>query len=154
MRWLRMQWMSLGGRSVTWFSSIANKHVGANSTSIRIKNFPADLPVQPAVRAPLSLATANQKEITGHKVALSIKRFQAHATDVGSPSVQIAVATEKIINLARHLTMHKKDKHSNRGFQMLTARRKSMMQYLKRRDLSKFKETVSALGLDKEASHI
>ena len=154
MRWFRVQNAFCGAAARGWFSSVASKNAGTSSTTIRIKNFPTDLPVQPAARVPLSLATANQKEITGHKVALSIKRFQAHATDVGSPSVQIAVATEKIINLARHLTMHKKDKHSNRGFQMLTARRKSMMQYLKRKDLAKFKETVSALGLDKEASHI
>jgi len=125
-------------------------------TTIRLKDFPSSLAARlpPLVATPLSLATANQKEITGHKISLSIKKFQSHATDSGSAAVQIAVATEKILNMVRHTALHKKDKASNRGFQMMVARRKKMMQYLKRTDFEQFKLVVGALNLSREASHL
>ena len=62
--------------------------------------------------------------------------------------------TEKVMNLARHHSMHKKDKLSNRGFQILIARRRKMMQYLKRTDIKEFDRVVKLLGLEKEASNL
>ena len=123
---------------------------------IRLKEFPSSLlgRASPLAVLPLSLATANQKDITAHKISLSIKKFQSHATDSGSAAVQIAVATEKILNMVRHTALHRKDKHSNRGFQIMVARRKKMMKYLKRTNLEQFKLLVSALGLEREASHL
>lgn len=103
---------------------------------------------------PLSLRTANQSEITKHKIELAVEKFKLHSSDTGSAPVQIAVMTEKIHNMARHFTQHKKDKHSARGFQILVARRKKMMQYLKRYDFEAFKSTIISLGLQKEASHL
>jgi small subunit ribosomal protein S15 len=103
---------------------------------------------------PLSLRTANQSELTKHKIGLAIEKFKSHTSDTGSAAVQIAVMTEKIHNLARHYTQHKKDKHSARGFQILIARRKKTMQYLKRYDFEAFKSTIISLGLQKEASHL
>lgn len=135
--------------------STAPSSSSSNSApTIRLRDFPAHLNVATNVALPISLATANQKEITEYKIGLCIKKFQMHVTDSGSAAVQIAVATEKILNMARHSAMHKKDKHSNRGFQMMVARRKKMMIYLKRTDLQKFKETVIALKLEREASHL
>ena len=124
------------------------------SSTIRIKQFPSNLKVPSMAAIPISLGTACQKDITSYKVSLAFQKFQKHVTDSGSPTVQIAVATEKILNMARHTAVHRKDKHSNRGFQMMVARRKKMMKYLKRTDFQTFKETVAALGLEKEASHI
>jgi small subunit ribosomal protein S15 len=103
---------------------------------------------------PLSLTTANQKEVTSYKIRSKIQKFQLHDSDCGSASVQIAVMTEKITNLARHFALHKKDKHSWRGFQMLISRRKQMLIYLKRSDFAKFRETVTTLNLQKEAASI
>ena len=56
MRWFRVQNAFGGAAGRGWFSSVASKHAGTSSTTIRIKNFPADLPVQPAARVPLSKA--------------------------------------------------------------------------------------------------
>ena len=89
-----------------------------------------------------------------HKISLAMMKFQGHATDCGSAAVQIAVATEKIHNMVRHTAVHKKDRHSNRGFQMMVARRKKMMKYLKNTDLQRFKEVVAQLGLEREASNV
>jgi len=122
------------------------------SKTIRKTDFA--LPVSELVLPSISLATASQKEITSFKIGQAINRFKLHATDAGSAQVQIAVMTEKILNMARHMTMHKKDKHSNRGFQMLAARRKKMMSYLKRTNLEKFKSVIKALGLEREGQHV
>ena len=84
----------------------------------------------------------------------------------------VALMTEKVLNLVRHFTIHKKDKHSKRGFevsyflnnynmslnlfyfQMLISRRRGMLKYLKLKDINMFKETVVELGLQKEAANI
>lgn len=103
---------------------------------------------------PLSLTTANQKEKTSYKIRSALHKFQLHDSDCGSASVQVAVMTEKISNLARHFAQHKKDKHGWRGFQMLISRRKQMLIYLKRSDFAKFRETVFALNLQKEVASL
>ena len=77
-----------------------------------------------------------------------------HDADTGSAPAQIAAMTERIQNMTRHFTMHKKDKHSIRGFQLLVSRRKKMLEYLKRSDFNLFKETVKTIGLQKEALNI
>lgn len=117
-----------------------------------ISNFTQN--VDASVLPAFSLATASNMEVVQHKKSLAVAKFKAHSTDTGSAPVQIAVMTEKILNLAKHAIAHKKDKHSIRGYQILLARRKKMMKYLKRKDFELFKETVTALGLEKEASHI
>jgi small subunit ribosomal protein S15 len=66
-----------------------------------------------------SLATANQEEITAHRISLAIAKYKKHDSDTGSAIVQLAVMTEKIYNLARHFAMHKKDKAGGRGFQVI-----------------------------------
>lgn len=68
-----------------------------------------------------SLATANQQEVTQHKIMLAIQKYKEHENDTGSAIVQLAVMTEKIYNLARHFAMHKKDKAGQRGFQVSTS---------------------------------
>lgn len=118
----------------------------------KICDFRASLPSD--IAKPVSLSTASQQEITKYKIQQAIRNIQAHGGDTGSAPVQIAVMTEKIVNLARHFTVHKKDKHSQRGFLMLLAQRRKMMKYLKTYDFDGYKHTVKSLGLEKEASHI
>ena len=124
----------------------------ATAGEIAIPYFKAtvDEQVMPAV----SLSTAANQEIVQHKKSLAVTKYRKHATDTGSAPVQIATMTEDVLNLARHALQHKKDKHSMRGYQILLARRKKMMIYLKRKDLQSFKETVAALGLENEAKNI
>lgn len=148
--------------SLRLLSSMAKKAPKAGSPSpitpildpaaIRLRDFPATPPG--AYMVPLTLQTASNKEIVQHRVNLALAAFQQHKTDSGSASVQIAVATEKILNMARHCTLFKKDKHSARGFAMMVSRRKKMMRYLKHSDLPTFKSTVARLKLEKEASHV
>lgn len=124
-------------------------------SGIKLSNFKMqELISNSTIAIPLSLATANQKEITRHKIAHVISKFQKQEADTGSASVQIAVMTEKILCLARHFNVHRKDHASARGFQSLISRRKRMLAYLKRSNFEKFKETVTALGLRKEAIDI
>jgi len=148
----RIQTMQMHSSAVRYMSEASSPSGNASTADIAIPYFKAtvDEQVLPAV----SLATAANQEIVQHKKSLAVAKYRKHATDTGSAPVQIATMTEDVFNLARHALQHKKDKHSMRGYQILLARRKKMMIYLKRKDLQLFKETVAALGLENEAKHI
>ena len=98
--------------------------------------------------------TASSKDLLRARMVATRENFRKHATDSGSTSVQIAIMTEKIKNLSRHAVMHKKDKASIRGFQILLSKRRKLMKYLKRTDLEEFKTVTASLDILKEASHI
>lgn len=102
----------------------------------------------------LDTRTACQKQITGAKVTAAVLKFQKHKVDTGSSAVQIAVLTEKIISLARHFAIHKKDHHSKRGFQKLISKRRQLMKHLRRSDFDGFATTIKALNLEKEAKQL
>lgn len=76
-----------------------------------------------------------------------IKEFATQKTDTGSPEVQVAVLTERIVNLTGHLGTHKKDFHSRRGLLMLVSRRRSLLDYLKRVDETRYLKLIERLGL-------
>jgi small subunit ribosomal protein S15 len=76
-----------------------------------------------------------------------IKEFATQKTDTGSPEVQVAVLTERIVNLTAHLGDHKKDFHSRRGLLMLVSRRRRLLDYLKRTDVNRYTQLISRLGL-------
>jgi len=76
-----------------------------------------------------------------------IKEFATQKTDTGSPEVQVAVLTERIVNLTAHLGEHGKDFHSRRGLLMLVSRRRRLLDYLKRTDVSRYTQLISRLGL-------
>ena len=78
-----------------------------------------------------------------------IEDFKVHAKDTGSPSVQIALLTEKINYLADHFKAHKKDFHSRRGLLMMIGKRRRLLAYLKKKDNQKYQETISKLNLRK-----
>ena len=69
--------------------------------------------------------------------------------DTGSPEVQIAILTERIVNLTEHFKTHAKDNHSRRGLLMLVNKRRSLLDYLKKEDASRYAALIAKLGLRK-----
>ena len=77
----------------------------------------------------------------------TIAKHRAHSTDTGSPEVQIALLTERINSLTDHLKSHHKDHHSRRGLLMMVGRRRRMLDYVKDRDIEKYRKLLDDLGL-------
>jgi small subunit ribosomal protein S15 len=69
--------------------------------------------------------------------------------DTGSPEVQVAILTERIVNLTEHFKTHAKDNHSRRGLLMLVNKRRSLLDYLKREDNERYTQLIAKLGLRK-----
>jgi len=76
-----------------------------------------------------------------------IKKYKLHKEDTGSPEVQIAVFTEKISELAKHLKKNKKDNHSRRGLLGMVSKRKRLLTYLQRQDEKRYEKIVKKLDL-------
>jgi small subunit ribosomal protein S15 len=76
-----------------------------------------------------------------------IQRFAKHDGDTGSPEVQVALLTARINELTEHLRDHKKDHHSRRGLLMLVGQRRRLLNYLRHRDVARYRELVQELGL-------
>ena len=72
-----------------------------------------------------------------------------HDTDTGSPEVQIALLTERINHLNEHLQSHKKDHHSRRGLFTMVGQRRGLLNYLKEKDIERYRAIVKKLGLRK-----
>lgn len=87
--------------------------------------------------------------ITAEKTQEVIAAHKTHANDTGSPEVQVALLTERIVNLTEHFKTHKKDHHSRRGLLMLVGQRKSMLNYLKKKDINRYRALIEKLGLRK-----
>jgi small subunit ribosomal protein S15 len=77
----------------------------------------------------------------------TIEQHKLHTSDTGSPEVQIALLTERINHLTEHLKVHAKDHHSRRGLLMLVGRRRRMLDYVKDRDVQRYRDIVAKLGL-------
>lgn len=78
-----------------------------------------------------------------------IDNFKVHAKDTGSPTVQIALLTEKISYLSGHLKTHRKDFHSRHGLLMMIGKRRRLLAYLKKHDQKKYAEILEKLNLRK-----
>lgn len=78
-----------------------------------------------------------------------IKEFARDEKDTGSTEVQIAILTKEIEKLTAHLKEHKHDYHSNRGLLMKVGQRRSLLKYLAKTDVAKYREVVKRLGLRK-----
>ncbi len=78
-----------------------------------------------------------------------IDNYQLSKEDTGSTNVQIALLTKKIDSLSEHFKVHKKDNHSRRGLLMMVNKRRKLLDYLKSKDLSSYKQLISNLGLRK-----
>ncbi len=77
----------------------------------------------------------------------TIAAHQQHGTDTGSPDVQIALLTDRINQLTDHLKTHPKDHHSRRGLLMLVGRRRRMLDYVRDRDVQRYRDLIAKLGL-------
>ncbi len=77
----------------------------------------------------------------------TIDRFRLHDTDTGSPEVQIALLTHRISYLTEHVKVHKKDHHSRRGLLILVGRRRRLLNYVKTKDINRYKTIIESLEL-------
>jgi small subunit ribosomal protein S15 len=87
--------------------------------------------------------------ITAERKAELMNEFAKTAGDTGSPEVQVAILTERINNLTGHFQTHQKDKHSRRGLLKMVSRRRSLLDYLKRKDAERYADVIQRLGLRK-----
>lgn len=78
-----------------------------------------------------------------------IEANRTHATDTGSPEVQVAILTARIKELTEHLKVHKKDNHSRRGLLMMVGQRRGLLAYLQKKDVERYRAIVKKLGLRK-----
>ena len=76
-----------------------------------------------------------------------IRKYQLHESDRGSAPVQIALLTARINELTDHFRKHHKDHHSRRGLLMMVGKRRRLLEYLKRTDLTRYRELIEDLGL-------
>ena len=87
--------------------------------------------------------------ITTERKAELVKEFGLVANDTGSTEVQVAILTERINNLTQHMKQHKQDVHSRRGLLMMVSSRRSLLDYLKKRDSKRYVGLIEKLGLRK-----
>jgi len=83
-----------------------------------------------------------------HKTTV-IESNRTHDTDTGSPEVQIAILTERIKQLTEHLKVHKKDKHSELGLLKMVGHRRSLLDYLMKKDIERYRACIAKLGIRK-----
>ena len=85
--------------------------------------------------------------ITAERKDALIKEHGRVEGDTGSPEVQVAILTERIVNLTEHLKAHAKDFHSRRGLLVLVGQRRGLLDYLKRKDVARYNALIGRLGL-------
>ena len=76
-----------------------------------------------------------------------IKEFHLHEQDTGSPEVQVALLSSRIESLSQHLALHKKDHHSRHGLLKMVSRRRKLLNYLKRKDVERYRNLIQRLGI-------
>ncbi len=76
-----------------------------------------------------------------------IGKFKQHKTDSGSPEVQVAILSQRILQLTDHFKTHKQDHHSRRGLLSMVARRRRLLDYLKSRSPERYKSLIQSLGI-------
>jgi small subunit ribosomal protein S15 len=87
--------------------------------------------------------------ITKEKKAAIIKEYGLTEGDTGSPEVQVAILTARITELTEHLKVNKKDNHSRRGLFMMVGQRRNLLEYLKKKDIERYRKLIDRLGLRK-----
>ena len=85
--------------------------------------------------------------ITAERKLELVKQYATHEGDTGSPEVQVAVLTERIVNLTEHFKTHAKDNHSRRGLLKMVSSRRSLLDYVKSKDVARYKSLIERLGL-------
>ncbi len=87
--------------------------------------------------------------LTNEKKAEVVKNYARDSKDTGSPEVQIAILTEEIISLTNHLKEHKHDFHSRRGLLKKVGKRRNLLNYLRKKDIIRYREVIKKLGIRK-----
>jgi small subunit ribosomal protein S15 len=104
-----------------------------------------------AAEARLFLKSTNPKgyamSITAERKTALVSEFAQKSGDTGSPEVQVAILTERITNLTEHFKTHAKDNHSRRGLLKLVSQRRSLLDYLKKKDESRYRTLIEKLGI-------
>jgi len=85
--------------------------------------------------------------ITAERKQEVIQEYKTGESDTGSPEVQVAILSECIRNLTEHLQTHKKDFHSRRGLLVMVGQRRSLLDYLKRKNVGRYEQLIQRLGL-------
>ena len=85
--------------------------------------------------------------ITAERKTALIKEYAKGGKDTGSPEVQVALLSERIANLTQHFKTHGKDNHSRRGLLKLVSQRRSLLDYLKRKDEPRYRALIERLGI-------
>lgn len=89
----------------------------------------------------MSISRENKTEL--------IQDYRTHDTDTGSPEVQIAILTKRITYLTEHFKTHAKDHHSRQGLLKMVGKRRRLLDYLKRKNVSRYQEIIKRLGIRK-----
>ncbi len=85
--------------------------------------------------------------ITAERKQELIKEYAKGSADTGSPEVQVAILTERIVNLTEHFKTHKKDNHSRRGLLKLVSQRRRLLDYVKSKDEARYRDLIGRLGI-------
>ena len=91
------------------------------------------------VEIPMSITVEKKQELIG--------KFALKEGDTGSPEVQVAILSERILNLTEHLKTHKKDFHSRRGLLMMVGQRRRLLDYVKNKETARYEALIKELGL-------
>jgi small subunit ribosomal protein S15 len=87
----------------------------------------------------MALATESKTQV--------VATYRVHKTDTGSPEVQVAILSQRILQLQDHFKLHGKDHHSRRGLLSMVARRRRLLKYLKSRNPERYKNLIQSLGI-------
>ena len=87
--------------------------------------------------------------ITKEQKTIVIEANKTHEKDTGSPEVQIAILTERINQLTEHLKVHAQDNHSRRGLYKMIGKRRSLLDYLMKKDIERYRAIIAKLGIRK-----
>ncbi len=87
--------------------------------------------------------------LTRERITELVGAYQVHQTDTGSPEVQIALLSERINYLTDHFKVHAKDHHSRRGLLKMVGQRRRLLDYLKSRDVNRYRAVIDRLGIRK-----
>jgi len=91
----------------------------------------------------------NKMALLKEEKKVIIENYRIHETDTGSPEVQIAMLTKRINQLTEHLKQHKKDHHSRRGLLQMVGKRRALLNYLKDKDIERYRTLLEKLELRK-----
>jgi small subunit ribosomal protein S15 len=106
----------------------------------------------------ISLGSREQKFVNRRVVIVALAKeakldiignYKTHDVDTGSPEVQVALLTQRINELTEHFKIHVKDHHSRRGLLKLVQQRRRLLDYLRRKDVTRYRQLISRLGIRK-----